>query len=483
MKHTLFITAAIPYVNGQPHVGHALEFIQVDAVARYYRERYGIEHVRATTGTDENSLKNVRAAEDAGVEVEAFVEKHSKHFRDLYQTLNLSFEDFIRTREDRHMKGAQKMWSNFKPEDVYTKTYKGLYCVGCEAFYTEEEAEEGKCPTHKKQLEAVEEENYFFKLSNYQKKLEHLIESGELKIYPETRKNEMLSFIKQGLEDFSISRSMERAKNFGVTVPGDESQVMYVWVDALSNYINVLDYANEGNLYSHFWQNGTRRAHVIGKDIARFHVVYWPAMLMSAGIPVPTEVFVHGFFTVEGQKMSKSLGNVIAPEALVTEFGVDAVRYFMLREMPYASDGDLSMERMELRFAELANQLGNLVSRVAAMTEKYFEGILPNVEMKWQDRVQKLDTAMQEYRFKDYLDELFDVVGEANELIERTAPFKLIKEDPEKTKQVLAQLAEMIRFVGKHLSPIMPATSEEILRRYSGEKILVAEPLFMRRDK
>lgn len=478
-----YITASIPYVNGQPHVGHALEYIQVDAAARYYQNILGPDDVIAVSGTDENSLKNVRAAEDAGIEVSRFVEEHSKEFHDLYDILGLSFNDFIRTREDRHIKGAQKLWNSFKPEDIYIKDYRGLYCVGCEAFYTEKDCPDGFCPVHKKELEVVEEKNYFFKLSNYQKQLEDLIESDAIKIVPETRKNETLSFIKQGLEDFSISRSQERAKNWGVTVPNDDSQVMYVWVDALSNYINILGYAEDGDLYNKFWKEGDKRVHILGKDIARFHTIYWPAMLLSAGLELPTDIYVHGFFTVEGQKMSKSLGNVIHPKELVNEYGVDAVRYFMLREMPYASDGDISKTRIEERFAELANQLGNLVSRVATMSQKYFDGKLDRVEMKWTDEQNALNFAMENFDFKTYTDIIFDVVARANEMTDKEAPFKLVKTDSDRAKQVLSELAEMIRFIGKSLLPIMPSTAQEILHRYEGDEIKIGESLFPRRDQ
>lgn len=477
-----YITAAIPYVNGDPHVGHALEFIQVDAAARYWRDKLGEEHVRAITGTDENSLKNVRAAEDAGRDVSEFVAENSKKFRDLYDVLGLSFEDFIRTREERHIKGAQKLWSSFKPEDVYTKQYTGLYCVGCEAFYTQKDCPDGKCPVHQTELEAVEEENYFFKLSNYQDQLTDLIENDKLKIYPETRKNEMLSFIKGGLEDFSISRSQERAKNWGVSVPGDENQVMYVWVDALSNYINILGYADDDDLFEQFWNNA-RRVHVIGKDIARFHAIYWPAMLMSAGVAVPSEMYIHGFFTVEGQKMSKSLGNVIHPKELVDEFGLDPIRYFMLREMPYAADGDLARERIEQRYAELANQLGNLVGRVAAMSNKYFGGKLDRADIRWDERNRALENAMSKYDFKQYIDLVWEVVAESNEIIDKEAPFKLVKTDPDGAKAILSRVAENIRFIGRALHPIMPSTSEEILNRYEGNDILTGEALFPRRDQ
>ncbi|MFH1631604.1 MAG: methionine--tRNA ligase [bacterium] len=479
----LFITTAIPYVNAAPHIGFALEAIQTDAVARFWRTKMGIENVRALTGSDENSLKNVRAAEKSGEDVTAFVARHAEEFKALQRLLNLSFDDFIRTREDRHIKGAQKLWSACKPEDIYTKKYKGLYCVGCEQFYTEKECPDGICPDHQTELEQIEEENYFFRLSDYQTQLEELIESDKLKIFPESRKNEMLSFIRGGLEDFSISRSKERAKHWGVPVPGDESQVMYVWFDALSNYITALDYAGEGDLYKDFWVDSeSRKVHMIGKGILRFHAIYWPAMLMSAGVPLPDEIFVHDYITVEGEKMSKSIGNVVHPAELVNEYGIDATRYYFLREIPSRGDGDFSKARMEERFAELANQLGNLVGRIATMADKYFDGQLDRVDMDFSETYHRLDAAMGEYDFKRYSDVVFEVVGDANEMTDKEAPFKLVKVDAEKAKRVLSELAEMIRFIGNALLPIIPSAAEEILRRFEGDKILVGDPLFPRRD-
>ena len=339
------------------------------------------------------------------------------------------------------------------------------------------------CPEHKKELEVIEEENYFFKLSNYQKRIEELIESDNLKVFPKSRKNEILSFIKGGLEDFSISRSQERAKHWGVSVPGDESQVMYVWFDALSNYITALDYANDGDLYQEYWQSDeSKKVHMIGKGILRFHAVYWPAMLMSAGLKLPTEIFVHDYVTIEGEKISKSIGNVIHPKELVDEFGTDAVRYYFLREIPSAGDGDYSRERMELRYAELANQLGNLVSRVAAMSEKYFDGQLDKVARDWSEKNQVLNSEIENYDFKKYIDAIFEVVSEANEMIDKQAPFKLVKTDERAAKEVLSDIAEMIRWISQALLPIIPESAGEILKRYSGDKILTGNPLFPRRD-
>lgn len=476
-----YISTAIPYVNADPHIGFALEAVLTDSVARYQRIKLGAENVFALTGTDENSLKNVRAAEDAGEEVSKYVERYANEYRALKDTLNLSFDDFIRTREDRHIRGAQKLWSTCKKEDIYKKMYRGLYCVGCESFYTEKEVPDGTCPDHKKPLEVVEEENYFFKLTNYQDQLIDLIEKGTLRIVPESRKNEVLSFIKQGLEDFSISRSQERAKHWGVTVPQDESQVMYVWFDALSNYITGLGYADNSELYKKFWEENDCRAHVIGKGILRFHAVYWPAILLSAGVPLPRELFVHGYITVEGEKMSKSLGNVIHPKTLVDEFGTDAVRYYFLREIPSHGDGDYSKLRMEERYGELANQLGNLVSRVAAMAVKYFNGQLNETNRDWSEKRATLDSHMKNYDLRSYVDEIFAVVSYANEITDKKAPFKLVKEDEAAAKVVLSELADMIRFVARALLPIIPKTAEEILRRY-GKVIVAGEPLFPRRD-
>lgn len=477
---TRYLTSSIPYVNGAPHVGHALECVQVDALLRYYRAQG--ETLRGQFGSDDNSLKNVRAAQAAGEDVEAYVARHSECFRALQGLLNLSFDDYMRTREPRHIRGAQKLWSMMNPEDIYRKTYEGLYCVGCESFYTDDEAPQGLCQIHQKPLERVQEENYFFRLFKYQSALEDLIESDRLRVVPVSRKNEALGFIRQGLEDFSISRSVERAEHWGVPVPGDASQIMYVWVDALSNYITALGFADESETYQKFWQQADVRAHVIGKDILRFHTIYWPAFLLSAGLPLPTEVFVHGHFTSEGQKMSKSFGNVIAPEVLVERYGVDATRYALLRDLPCGEDGDVSHERFDERYTELANGLGNLVGRVAVMANKYASEGLSVVPFDVQDVDARCHEAMQAYDFKTYLEAVWSVVSLANEKVDKDAPFKLVKTNPEAAKQSLAELIGMIRWLGTSLAPIMPATAAEITRRFATDQPLVGAPLFPRLD-
>ena len=365
MAKRIYITTAIPYVNAAPHVGHALEFVQADCLARFYRAQ-GFD-VYFSSGADENSLKNIQAAEAEGIKIQELVDKYAKQFEDLGKVLHLTFDVFNRTSSKNHFIGAQKLWQLCKKEDIYKKNYRGLYCVGCEAFYTPDEINNEKCPEGHSNIEEVEEENYFFKLTNYSEFLYKLIETNKLRILPQTRKNEVLAFINSGLEDFSISRSVERARGWGVPVPSDDSQVMYVWFDALTTYLTALGYP-DGNLYKKYWIDHPNRFHVIGKGIIRFHAVYWPAMLESAGIPLPTDEFVHGYITVEGQKISKSLGNVVDPFDLQSRFGTDPLRYYLLREIPAWGDGDFSQKRfVDLYNGELANGLGNLVARVARL--------------------------------------------------------------------------------------------------------------------
>ncbi len=494
-----YITASIPYVNSTPHIGYAVELFQVDMLLRYYKSRG--ETVRGQFGSDDNSLKNVRAAREAGEETEAFVARHAEEFRKLADDLGLdaSLHNFIRTRDDLHMRGAQKLWSMFKPEDIDKRAYEGLYCVGCEAFYAQEDLLEGNlCPTHKKPVEVIKEENYFFKLSNYQTFFEELLKKGtatwngkthSMKIVPEERRNEMLAFVKK-LEDFSISRSVQRAENWGVPVPGDESQVMYVWVDALSNYITALGFADDAQAFTDFWTNADVRTHVIGKDIVRFHAIYWPAFLLSAGLPLPTEITVHGFFAVEGEKMSKSIGNVIHPKEIVDLYGVDATRYLLLRELPLLGDGDISRARLEERYNKLADGLGNLIGRVAAMANKYFDGVLdvipsPREQNHFDDPAlqDKLDSTIENRDFKTHLELIEEYISVANVEIQREEPFKVFKNNPEACKQILSELAAMIREIANLLAPVMPNISKEILARYTGEKVIHGAPLFPKKEE
>ena len=458
MTKPFFITTAIDYVNGEPHVGHAAEKVLTDTVARYHRDVLR-EDMFFLTGTDENSLKNVQGAEKAGRPIEEYVKENAEAFRSLGDSLGLSFDRFIRTTEPIHFDGAKKFWSAMDPKDLYKKSYHGLYCVGCEEFKMEKDLVDGKCPEHLKEPEIVEEENWFFRLSAYGDVLRQLIVSGTISIVPEFRKNEVLSFIDMGLEDFSVSRSVARAKGWGVPVPGDESQIMYVWVDALSNYITALDYAGDGAEYGKYWAGEGERIHIIGKGILRFHAIYWPAMLLSAKLPLPTVIYAHEYLTIDGQKMSKSLGNVIYPGELVERFGKDGARYLLLSSIPYSKDGDLSWAKMTEKYnADLANGLGNLVSRVMRMSEGL--DTRKTVELPaFPDDVAKL---LENYRFTEALEKIWETVRDANRYIEEEKPWELSKNDREKFAGVMSVLLDRLAFLSVALVPFLPDTAEKI---------------------
>jgi methionyl-tRNA synthetase len=476
MKNKAFISTAIPYVNGDPHIGHSLEYVQTDVMARYLRIKYGSDNVYALTGSDENALKNVLAAEIAGKTTIEFIDEKSAEFKKLYETLNLSFDDFVRTTEDRHIKGAQKLWSRFKKEDIYQDTYTGMYCVGCEEFKTEKDLEDGLCPEHKKKPEMVSENNYFFKLSNYQEKIEKLIKEDVIKIVPEKRKNEVLGFVKEGLKDFSISRSTARARNWGVPVPNDEGQVMYVWVDALSNYITALDFANEGELYKKFWNNEeVERIHVIGKGIVKFHALYWIGMLLSAEVPLPTIEFVHGYVTVEGNKIGKSLGNAIHPNEVIKKYGIDAFRYYLLKEIPAYGDGDFAFSRMdEIYKSDLQNGLGNLVSRVAAMAEKTEKFEVKSEKFEISTNV---TLALEMFKFDEAMTHVWARIKKADQYVSEKRVWELKDKERE---DALSFLVSEIRQIATDLAPFLPESAQKIAEIYNKEKIVKGEGLFPR---
>lgn len=475
MKKRFYITTAIDYVNARPHVGHAVEKLQTDVLARWHRDVLKDE-TYFLTGSDENSLKNVQSAKKAGRDVHEFVAENAESFRSLKESLNLSFDQFIRTTEKRHFDGAQKMWSAFKSEDIYKKSYKGLYCVGCEEFKMEKDLVDGKCPDHLTEPEVVEEENYFFKLSNYQKQLEELIEKDEIKIVPNYRKNEVLSFIRGGLEDFSISRSKERAENWGVSVPKDESQIMYVWVDALSNYITALDYSTEGELYQKFWKENENRVHVIGKGILRFHAIYWPAMLLSANLPVPTKILCHEYLTINGQKISKTLGNIIDPQEVVDKFGTEGARYLLLTSLPSTKDGDITWERMAEKYnSDLANGLGNLVSRVIKLAVNLNSDINETKEVT--GHMSHVKGFLDDFQIDRALEYVWTIVREANKFIEDNKPWELAKNDEKKFIEVMQKLLSDLQIISDLLIPFLPETSQRIKIALEAKQ---AEPLFQR---
>lgn len=491
MTENYYVTTAIPFVNSAPHVGFALEIVQADTIARY--QKFKGKNAFFLTGSDENSLKNVQAAEAEGISTAALCERNSQKFEDLKGALDLCNDRFIRTTHPAHFAGATKLWNMCKKDDIYKKHYKGFYCVGCETFYTEKDLVDGMCPEHKTKPDIIEEENYFFKLSAYAEKLEKLIESDELKIVPNSRKNEVLSFIRMGLEDFSISRSAKRAKNWGIPVPGDDSQVLYVWFDALANYMTGIGFTDDStepfkgkSLYNDFWPCNT---HVIGKGIIRFHAIYWPAMLMSAGIPLPKSIFVHGYMTINGEKISKSLGNVIDPFSLTEKYGTDPVRYYLMRMIPPYADGDFSTEIFETTYnSDLANDLGNLLNRSLAMARQNFGDTIPeydkadmneheaNLEQIFKTSVDDMDKAMSEFRFNQALEAVWMLVRAGNKYIDLTEPWKLSKimktsEDQLEADKARKRLAVVIYTLCENLgkislliSPFIPSTSAKIRR-------------------
>lgn len=482
---SLYITTSIPYVNAQPHIGHALEFVQGDVLARHYRLR-GYD-VRYQSGADENSLKNVQAAEREEIPVRELVARNAARFRAMGEALGVAFDDFIRTSSDpRHIAGVYRLWNDCaKQGDIYKRAYHGLYCIGCETFYDESELVNGRCPIHETLPEIVEEENYFFRLSRYAAELEQRIESDQLRIVPEARKNEVLAFIRRGLRDFSISRSQVRAHGWGIPVPGDDSQVIYVWFDALTNYISALDYGNVNDqpVYQHFWLESAQRIHLIGKDITRFHAIYWPAMLLSAGVPLPTSLFVHGFLTINGRKISKSLGNVVDPLQLVSAFGVDPVRYYLLRKITATQDGDFSeSEFVRIYNADLADQLGNLVSRVLKMIVQYRDGKVPapGALSAIDEEMSKLATTVRgqieeelaQFALHKAVALVWSVIEAANKYVVTTEPWviaRMIKANPEneqlqeRLSTVLFALAEVLRLIAELLRPFLPTTASAIL--------------------
>src|SRR5215510_10652630 len=377
---SFYVTTAIPYVNAEPHLGFALELVQADALARYHR--LCGDDTWFLTGTDENSLTNVLAAEREGMPVCALVDRNAGVFRDLARALCISHDDFIRTAADpRHREGVERLWKACVASgDVYRRAYRGLYCVRCEQFYAPDELVEGRCPDHDLAPEAVEEENYFFRLSRYAEPLRVLLATRALRVVPESRHREVETFVARGLADFSISRTRARARGWGIPVPGDPEQVVYVWFDALANYITALGYGDNAARYRRVWVDNPQRVHVIGKNILRFHAVYWPAMLLSAGVPLPSHLLVHGFLTNEGRRMSKTLGTGVAPTPLVDSWGVDAVRYWLLREVPPTGDADYTEAGFARAYAaDLADQLGNLVQRTVSMVRRYRAGVVPNL--------------------------------------------------------------------------------------------------------
>jgi methionyl-tRNA synthetase len=468
-----YITAAIPYVNAAPHIGHALEFVQTDVIARLHK-LLG-ENTLMLSGGDENALKNVQAAETAGIPIQKFVDKNTEIFNELTKELNTEFDVWQKgSDKEKHFTSSQKLWKRCEASgDIYKKKYEGLYCVGCETFYSKEELDDkGECPEHPgKKLQKVAEENYFFKLSKYEDKLIELVKNDKLKIIPETRKNEVLSFLKGGLKDISISRTNERAKNWGVPVPNDSEQRIYVWFDALNIYQSGIGFGWDEKKYKKWWPADV---HVIGKGITRFHAIYWPAFLLSAGLKLPKTIFIHGYFTVEGQKISKSIGNVIDPLYLIKKYGADALRYYFLAKFNPFTDGDFSEKKLRHVYnSDLANGLGNLIARVAKLCERS-EDSFKNTKTFINEETKRV---FDDFRFDRALEKIWTDIRNLDQKIEETRPWEL---EGNKLKENLENAVSIIRNITYNLRPFLPETAKKIEKQFVGPKIKAGKPLFPR---
>jgi methionyl-tRNA synthetase len=508
-----YITTTIPYVNARPHIGHALELVQADVLARHRRGRG--DAVRFQAGTDDNSLKNVLAAEAAGVDVRDFVDRNAAAFGALGDALSLTVDDFIRTsRDPRHRPGVERFWRACS-RDLYRRRYEGLYCTGCEQFYTQAELRDGRCPEHETAPERISEENWFFRLSRHAGPLREAIAAGRLRIEPAGRRNEVLAFIDGGLADFSVSRPAGRAGGWGIPVPGDPGQVIYVWFDALCNYVTALDPGGFGGVvspgasrapdeaYQRWWGGPGDRIHLLGKGVLRFHAVYWPAMLLSAGLPLPTGIFVHDYLTAGGRKISKSAAGAAAPDvgalepaALAARYGADAVRWWLLREVPRVGDADFTVERLVARADdELANGLGNLVNRVVTMVGRYRDGEIPapgpvppggeDLEVAILRAGSLVGAALDEFDFRRATAAVWAIADEANRFVNRARPWDLARAGAAagpRLDAVLYLLARACAALGRELTPFLPDAADRITSQCTprGGRLPAPSPVFRR---
>jgi methionyl-tRNA synthetase len=474
-----YITTSIPYVNAEPHAGFGMELVQADVLARYMRQHDTT--VIFATGTDEHGGKIAEKAAEQNIPPQQFVDQLSESYLELLKALNISNDRFIRTTSPEHEKRAQIIWEKLS-EYIYKGEYEGWYCTGDEAYFSEQVVKEnnGICPVHNRPYEKLKEENYFFKLSAFTDQVKQVIESENLHIFPESRKHEILSVINTGLEDISISRPKDKI-SWGIPVPNDENQVMYVWFEALMNYITVLGYPEDED-FKNFWPANVQ---VIGKDILRFHAAIWPAMLLALKVPLPNTLYVHGHLTVDNKKMSKSLGNVVSPNEVIEKFGTDTFRYFFLRHIPSYEDGDFTWERLEAAYnSELADQLGNAVSRTSAMITKYQNGIIGDIPAPEHD-VAPYEQALESCRFDRALEEVWAQVRGLNQYIEETRPWEVAKnKDEEHLRELLSGMVANLLEIATLLQPFMPETSEKIKGVFeSGVLKPLPAPLFPKSEQ
>jgi len=457
----ILITTPIYYVNDKPHIGHAYTTLAADVLTRFFRAQG--KEVFFLTGTDEHGAKIAEVAEKAGKTPKEICDENSEDFKKAWQNLEIKYDYFIRTTDKRHEEAVKKFVKKLKEKNaIYEKEYEGLYCVGCEKFLTEKDLVDGLCPDHKRKPEIVSEKNYFFKLDL--KVVKKLIKTKKLKISPARAKSEVLGLLNQGLDDFSISRQKKRVK-WGIDLPFDKNQTIYVWVDALLNYISAIGYGDDEKEFKKWWVN-TRVIHLLAKDILKFHAVYWPAMLLSVGIKTPDEEFIHGFFTINGQKMSKTLGNFIDPNDLVKKFGAEVTRYLLLSQFPLSQDGDVKEEKFAEKYnSDLAQGIGNLVSRVLALGEQYSKQIMVQclntdlVTNAWKD----YEKQMEEIRFNDALATIWNLISYCDKYISDTKPWEKI-DDEKEFQKILGELIYTLGNIALMLSPVMSKTSEKILK-------------------
>ena len=454
-KKQFYVTTSIAYVNAAPHIGHAMELVQADVLARYHR-LLG-EDVFFLTGTDEHGKKVAEAAAKEGKQPKAYTDSVSARFKGLCAALGVSYDHFIRTTDDQHVSFVEQVWKRMEENgDIYKASYEGRYCTGCEAFLREAEMEDGICRIHKKEAQAVNEENHFFRFSKYAKEVERMIRENVIRIMPEFRKKEILNlFSDEGIKDFSVSRPKESV-GWGIPVPGDDSQIIYVWIDALMNYISGV---SQDRLPAD--------VHVIGKDIMRFHTMMLPAFLLSLGYPMSRAIAIHGFIMAEGQKMSKSLGNVIDPMAVIAEYGAESVRYYVLREIPSDDDGDFSIARFKERYAsDLQNGLGNLVSRVSVLgvgnPEVVKDVTVSGAKIRAQDIYKEYTHAIDAFQLHRALEQTWVLVERSNKMVEEAKLWELAKQDAEKANKVFSELAQNLSSVAYMLAPFLPETAEKV---------------------